>query len=72
MSNFVSVILCRNCGSRHIEIRDWTDDGKAVILCRGCGNKEEVGGFTLGRCSVTGPEMMNARDTAAKKGRYER
>lgn len=70
MGNYVSVILCRVCGSRYVEIQEW-DDGKAVFFCRTCGAHEETDKFTLGRCSVTNSELMNARDTAARKGNYE-
>jgi hypothetical protein len=73
MSDFVSVIFCRVCGSRYVEISDWNEDSKkAVIRCRTCSASEETSKFTLGRCSVTGRELQNARETSAKKGKYEK
>ncbi len=73
MSDFVSVIFCRICGSRYVEISDWNEEGmKAVIRCRTCNASEESSKFTLGRCSVSSKELLNARETAAKKGRYEK
>ena len=71
-SNFVSVIFCRKCGSRYVEISRWSDEGRAIFECRGCGAHEEVGNFTLGRGCITNSELQNARDTTAKKGNYER
>ena len=56
MSQFVSVIFCRRCGSRFVEINEWKDN-VALISCRSCGNKTELKGFTLGRCSVTKKEL---------------
>jgi len=71
MSNFVSVIFCRNCNSRYVEIEEW--EGKtAVIHCRTCDNREPIGKFTLGRCKVTNTELQHARDTRAKPGKPER
>ncbi|GAB4220289.1 MAG: hypothetical protein GYA16_01395 [Spirochaetes bacterium] len=69
---YVSVILCRNCGSRYVEVNEWTQDKKAVFHCRTCGKKEIVEWFTLGRCQVTQTELQKARDTKAKPGKYER
>lgn len=71
-SNFVSVIFCRNCKSRFVEIAQWSDTGKAVIQCRSCGNHEELGNFTLGRGHINNVELQKARDTMAKSGRYEK
>lgn len=72
MSEFVSVIFCRRCGSRYVEVPEWSDHGKAVILCRTCGNHEEMSNFTLGRASIKKSELENARTSIARKGRYER
>jgi len=72
MSDFVSVILCRNCGSRYVEVSQWSEEGKAIFHCRTCGKNEEVEHFTLGRCKVTHTELQNVRDTRAKKGKYEK
>jgi hypothetical protein len=72
MSEFVSIIFCRRCGSRYVEISEWSDMGKAIIRCRTCNNSEEVTNFTLGRASVTRSELENARTTMARKGRYEK
>lgn len=72
MSEFVSVIFCRRCGSRHVEVPQWSEHGKAVFYCRTCGNKEEMSNFTLGRASITKSELENAHTTIARKGRYER
>ncbi len=72
MSNYVSVIFCRNCGSRYIDIGEWTSDGKAIIQCRSCLVKEEVAHFTLGRGKLGNVELQGARDTIAKKGKYEK
>jgi DNA-directed RNA polymerase subunit M/transcription elongation factor TFIIS len=70
--NYVSVIFCRRCGSRYVEISEWTDEGKAVFHCRTCNNSMETEKFTLGRGSVTNKALDNARITSAKKKKYER
>ena len=72
MDNYVSVIFCRSCGSRHVEINEWAEDGKPIIHCRGCNLKEVVSNFTLGRGSMSDRELQNARDTVAHKDRFER
>jgi hypothetical protein len=72
MGNFVSVIFCRNCSSRYVEISEWTSDGKAILQCRSCNNREVLAHFTLGRAKISNPELQNARDTIAKRGRYEK
>lgn len=72
MSNFVSVIFCRNCNSRYVEISEWGPGRMAVFHCRSCGATEEVGKFTLGRCMVSNTELVNARESSAKGGKYER
>ena len=72
MSNYVSVIFCRNCSSRFVEIDEWTPDGKAIVQCRTCHVKEELTHFTLGRGKVTNADLQSARDTIAKKGKYEK
>ncbi|HOK92388.1 MAG TPA: hypothetical protein PLN03_06150 [Spirochaetota bacterium] len=71
MSQFVSVIFCRRCGSRFVEINEWKED-VAVINCRSCGNKTELKGFTLGRCSVTKKELEIARNTSARLNDFEK
>lgn len=72
MGNFVSVIFCRNCSSRFVEISEWTADGNAIVQCRSCNTREVLSHFTLGRGSLSNHEMQSARDTMAKKGRYEK
>jgi len=72
MSNFVSIILCRNCGSRCVEIPGWIETGNAIIHCHTCGNHKELSGFTLGRARITNAELQNARDTAARMGASEK
>jgi len=72
MGEFISMILCRNCGSRWVEIAEWSRDGKAILHCRTCDAKEEMGRFTLGRCQVTRAELENARTTKARKDKYEK
>lgn len=71
MSEFVSVIFCRRCGSRYVEIREWKD-GKAVVHCRTCRNITELSGFTMGRCQVTKKELEIARNTIAGEGQFEK
>jgi len=70
MNNFVSAIFCVVCGSRYVEIMEWSNSGKSVIRCRTCGASEQVSNFTLGRCSVSNTELQKARDTRAVKGKY--
>jgi hypothetical protein len=73
MSNYVSVILCRTCSSRYVEIEEWdTAEGKAVIHCRTCGTKEQLLNFTLGRCRISDRELQEARDTKAVAFKPER
>ena len=72
MGEFVSIIFCRRCGSRHVEISQWTHEGKAVFICHTCGNREEMSNFTLGRATITKTELDNARTTTARRNRYER
>lgn len=71
MSEFVSVIFCRRCGSRYVEINEWENE-VAVVRCRTCGNRTELKGFTLGRCSVTRRELDIARNTSAGKNDFEK
>ncbi len=71
MGEFVSVIFCRNCGSRFVEISEW-DDKQSIIHCRTCNVTEKSEKFTLGRCEVKKSELFNARQSMAKKGRYEK
>ena len=71
MSEFVSVIFCRRCGSRYVEINEWQKDG-AIVFCRTCGNKSEIKGFTLGRSSVTRKELDIARNTSAGVNDFEK
>jgi hypothetical protein len=72
MNNYVSVIFCRNCSSRYVEIGTWTSDGKAIVHCRSCNAQEVLSHFTLGRGKISNTDLQNARDTMAKKGRYEK
>ena len=72
MSNFVSVIFCRRCSSRYVEINEWTPDNKCVFYCRTCGAKEVLENFTLGRCNVPSSEIQTARETKAIPGKSER
>jgi hypothetical protein len=71
MSNYVSVILCRRCGSRYVEVQEW-DSSRAVIRCRGCGAEEHSEKFTLGRCRVENSELTRLRESAPGRGEYER
>jgi hypothetical protein len=73
MSNFVSVIFCRNCNSRYVEIEEWdTHDKKVVMHCRTCGVSETITSFTLGRCRILDRELQEARDTRAIPFKPER
>ncbi len=73
MSEYVSVIFCRRCSSRFVEIQNWESKGEApVIFCRSCGNKSELPGFTLGRCQVSRRELNVARNTSATKNAFEK
>jgi hypothetical protein len=72
MNNFVSIIFCRNCSSRFVEIAEWTSEGKAVVQCRSCNNREILSNFTLGRGKISNIELQSARDTMAKRGKYEK
>ena len=75
MSEYVSVIFCRNCGSRFVEITEWSEEKKAIFHCRSCNTVEEIKKFTMGRCLVSKKELENGRLTAARLGRdvnYER
>jgi DNA-directed RNA polymerase subunit M/transcription elongation factor TFIIS len=72
MGEFVSVIFCRICNSRYVDVSEWTSGENPVFRCRTCGYTEEIKGFNLGRSNVTRVELQNARDTLAKKNRYER
>ena len=72
MSNYVSVIFCRVCNSRYVEIVEWTAERKSIIHCRTCNASEEIEKFTLGRCRISDVELQNARDTRAIPGKPER
>ncbi len=72
MSNYVSVIFCRNCYSRYVEISEWSENSRAIIHCRTCGASEDMGKFTLGRCMVSNSELGNARESSARSKKYER
>jgi hypothetical protein len=72
MENFVSVIFCKRCSSRYVEISEWSERGRVIFHCRSCDYREEVSGFTLGRTHIGNRELQNARDTAPKKGSYEK
>jgi|APIni6443716594_1056825.scaffolds.fasta_scaffold5567579_1 hypothetical protein len=71
MSEFVSVIFCRRCGSRYVEIREWKNNA-ALVYCRSCKNSNEITGFTLGRCQVTRKELEIARNTSAGRNDFEK
>lgn len=70
MSNYISVIFCRNCGSRYVEA--FPDGDMIVFLCRSCGAREISKKFTLGRCKVGNTELQNAFDTRAGLAKPER
>jgi hypothetical protein len=73
MSNYVSVIFCRNCSSRYVEIEEWnTRDKKVVAHCRTCGVSETLTNFTLGRTKISDKELQEARDTRAIPFKPER
>ncbi len=73
MSNFVSVIFCRNCSSRYVEIEEWDTHEKKVILhCRTCDIREPLSNFTLGRTKILDRELQEARDTRAIPFKPER
>ena len=71
MSEFVSVMFCRRCGSRYVEIREWKN-GAALIYCRTCKNSAPNEGFTMGRCQVVRKELEIARNTAAGLNEFEK
>jgi DNA-directed RNA polymerase subunit RPC12/RpoP len=71
MSEFVSVIFCRRCGSRYVELNEWTNEG-AIVSCRTCNNKSILKGFTLGRCTVSKKELDIARNTSAGINDFEK
>lgn len=71
MNEFVSVIFCRNCGSRFVEIKEWKNKS-AVIYCRTCSNSCDLPGFTLGRCQVTKKDLDIARSTSAGVNEFEK
>ncbi|HPS59491.1 MAG TPA: hypothetical protein PK514_15420 [Spirochaetota bacterium] len=71
MSEYISVIFCRRCGSRYVEVTHW-ENGNPVATCRTCRYKMELGGFTLGRCGVTKKELEIARNTSAKTNDFEK
>jgi hypothetical protein len=73
MSNYVSVIFCRNCHSRYVEVEEWdTPDKKVVVHCRTCDVRESFANFTLGRCKISDAELQIARDTRAIPFKPER
>lgn len=72
MSNYVSVIFCRNCHSRYVEIVTWPDRDTCELHCRTCDVREQVKSFTLGRCKVDNNQLQAARDTRAVPGKPER
>jgi len=71
MPEYVSVIFCRKCGSRYVEINTWSN-GNAVATCRTCRYSVELPGFTLGRCAVTRKELDIARNTIARINDFEK
>jgi len=73
--NYVSVILCRNCSSRYVEISEGNfeeNNNSLIIHCRSCNATDVVKNFTLGRCKVDSKELLAVRDTAASKKKYEK
>lgn len=72
MSNYVSVIFCRNCNSRYVEIVEWPELNKCEFHCRTCDIREVVKNFTLGRCKINSNDLQIARDTKAVPGKPER
>ncbi|MBN2042042.1 MAG: hypothetical protein JW864_18545 [Spirochaetes bacterium] len=73
MSNYVSIIFCKNCNSRYVEIEEWAEPEKKVIIrCRTCGVSEIVTNFTLGRCKISDKDLQTARDTRAIPFKFER
>ena len=71
MSEYVSVIFCRRCSSRYVEIVKWDNDSP-VAMCRTCGYTLELQGFTLGRCGITKKELEIARNTSARNKEFEK
>jgi hypothetical protein len=73
MSNYVSVIFCKICSSRYVEIEDWDQPEKKVIFhCRTCDARETVSNFTLGRCKIADKDLQTARETKAIPFKPER
>ncbi len=73
MSNYVSIIFCRNCNSRYVEIEEWEEPEKKVVIhCRTCDVRETVTNFTLGRCKILDKELQEARETRAIPFKPER
>ncbi|MBP7583188.1 MAG: hypothetical protein KBA61_04085 [Spirochaetes bacterium] len=72
MSNYVSVIFCKNCNSRYVEVTEWPEENTVEIYCRSCQARDRLSHFTLGRCRVTNTELQNARDTRASKGKQQK
>ena len=72
MSDFASIIFCRRCNSRYVEINEWTEDKKCIFHCRTCNTSEVVENFTMGRCKVPSAELQIARETKAIPGKSER
>ena len=72
MSNYVSVIFCKNCSSRYVEVEEWVSENTMELHCRSCGAREAMSKFTFGRCRVTNTELQNARDTRAVRGKQQK
>jgi DNA-directed RNA polymerase subunit M/transcription elongation factor TFIIS len=71
MDKFVSVVFCKKCGSRFVEVPERSTKEMTVFQCRSCGAFDEIKSFTLGRAKLSESEMQKARDTRAKIGRFE-
>ncbi len=71
MSEFVSIVFCRNCGSRFVEIKKW-ENASAIIYCRTCNNSCTLPGFTLGRCQVAKKDLDIARNNSAGINEFEK
>ena len=46
MSNYVSIIFCKNCNSRYVEIEEWARlEKKVIIHCRTCDERKTLENF---------------------------
>ena len=73
MSKYVSIIFCKNCNSRYVEIEEWEEPEKKVIIhCRTCDAREALSNFTLGRCDIPDKDFQIAWETKAIPFKPER